>query len=59
MKEERFLKVQIKKNDVLLKIIEEKQIVIEQINEKQKEQLHKILLKYQDVIAKEGELGRT
>lgn len=59
LEEQRYNKVQIEKDDTLLQITKEKKTVIGQVNEKQKEQLRKLLLKYEEVIAKEGELGQT
>ena len=59
IKEQPFNKVKIEDSDIMLSITEEKQTVTGQINDKQKEQLHELLQKYEDVIAKEEELGRT
>ena len=53
------MKAQIEKDDILLKINDEKQTVIGEIDEQQRKQLQELLSKYQDVIAKEGELGQT
>ena len=58
-KEARFMKTQIEEGDTILQITEEKKTVIGSIDDKQKEQLRKLLQEYEDIIAKEGELGRT
>ena len=58
-KEARFMKAQIEEGDTILQITEEKKTVIGSIDDKQKEQLRKLLQEYEDIIAKEGELGKT
>ncbi|HVH95668.1 MAG TPA: reverse transcriptase family protein, partial [Bacillus sp. (in: firmicutes)] len=58
-KEERFMKVQIEETDQTLQIDEERKTVIGEMDQKQRNQLQEILQSYEDVIAKEGEIGRT
>ena len=58
-KEAKFHKVQIEEGDKLIEISKEKKTTIGEIDEQQKKQLQELLQKYQDVFAKEGELGET
>src|SRR6185437_12182357 len=58
-KEQRFMKAQIEEGDTLLQITEDKKTVTGNLNDEQKGQLQKLLQEYEDIIAKEGELGRT
>jgi len=58
-KEQRFMKAQIEEGDTLLQITKDKKTVTGSLNDEQKEQLQKLLQEYEDIIAKEGELGRT
>ena len=53
------MKAQIEEGDTLLQITEDKKTVTGNLNDEQKEQLQKLLQEYEDIIAKEGELGRT
>ena len=51
-KEQRFMKAQIEEGDTLLQITEDKKTVTGSLNDKQKEQLQKLLQEYEDIIAK-------
>ena len=57
--DKRFNKVQIEKDDKIIDITKDKKTVVGELTPTQEKQLQTLLQEYEDVIAKDGEIGRT